>query len=73
MVLSEDFRYEKVKGKKPFGLKVLQWYVKRIFLLSSKNKQIYSDLVKVTNLVSPAAILFKPSTLLEVLKSNNKQ
>ncbi|PLS08565.1 glutamate synthase subunit beta [Neobacillus cucumis] len=68
MVLSEDFRYDEVRGKKPFGLKGLQWYVKRIFLLSSKNKRIYKDLVKVMNLVSPAAILFKPNTLLDVLK-----
>ncbi|MBT2655733.1 glutamate synthase subunit beta [Bacillus sp. ISL-18] len=70
MVICEDFRYEEVKGKKPFGLKVLQWYVKQIFLLSSKNNAIYKDLVKVTNLVSPPTILFKPSTIKEVLRPN---
>jgi 2-polyprenyl-6-methoxyphenol hydroxylase-like FAD-dependent oxidoreductase len=68
MVLCEDFRYGKVKGKRPFGLKFQQWYVKKIFLLSAKNKAIYQDFAKVMNLVSPATILFKPSTLKEVLK-----
>ncbi|PFN96085.1 glutamate synthase subunit beta [Bacillus sp. AFS076308] len=68
MVLCEDFRFDEVKGKKPIGLKFLQWYVKKIFLLSAKKKSIYKDLVKVTNLVSPATILFKPTTILEVLK-----
>ncbi|MCM3728205.1 hypothetical protein M3226_21375 [Neobacillus cucumis] len=71
MVLCEDFRFDGVKGKKPVGLKFLQWYVKKIFLLSSKNKLIYKDLVKVTNLVSPAAILFKPSTIRKVLNHKN--
>ena len=68
MVLCEDLRYPGVKGKKPFGLKFQQWYVKKIFLLSAKNKSIYQDFVKVMNLVSPATILFKPATLKEVFK-----
>lgn len=66
MVLCEDFRYSDVKGKKPFGLTFQQWYVKKIFLLSAKNQAIYKDLVRVMNLVGPATILFKPSTLKEV-------
>lgn len=69
MVLCEDFRYEEVKGKRPFGLRFQQWYVKKIFLLSSKNPKIYCDFVRVMNLTSPATILFKPSTIKEVLKS----
>ncbi|WP_157273231.1 FAD-dependent oxidoreductase [Neobacillus bataviensis] len=68
MVLCEDFRYEQVKGKRPFGLKFQQWYVKNLFLLSSTNESIYKDFIKVMNLVSPAGILFKPSTIKEVLK-----
>ncbi|OIK11351.1 hypothetical protein BIV60_18275 [Bacillus sp. MUM 116] len=68
MVLCEDFRYEKVKGKKPFGLKFQQWYVKKIFLLSAKNRKIYDDLIKVMNLLSPPTILFKPYIFKEVFK-----
>jgi 2-polyprenyl-6-methoxyphenol hydroxylase-like FAD-dependent oxidoreductase len=68
MVLCEDFRYSEVKGKKPFGLKFQQWYVKKIFLLSARNKGIYQDFVQVMNLVRTATILFKPSTIKEVLK-----
>ncbi|WP_026576345.1 FAD-dependent monooxygenase [Bacillus sp. UNC438CL73TsuS30] len=68
MVLCEDFRYEAVKGKRPFGLKFQQWYVKEIFLLSAKNRKIYDEFIKVMNLVSPPTILFKPYILKEVLK-----
>ena len=71
MVLCEDFRYSEVKGKKPFGLILQQWYVKKIFLLSASNKEIYQDFVKVMNLVRSAAILFKPNTVKEVLKHKN--
>ncbi|MGG1397180.1 glutamate synthase subunit beta [Bacillus salipaludis] len=68
MVLCEDFRYEGVKGKRPFGLKFQQWYVKQIFLLSAKNRKIYDELIKVMNLVSPPTSLFKPYILKEAFK-----
>ncbi|WHY89452.1 glutamate synthase subunit beta [Neobacillus cucumis] len=68
MVLCEDFRYEAVKGKRPYGLKFQQWYVKQIFLLSAKNRKIYDEFIKVMNLVSPPTILFKPYVLKEVFK-----
>lgn len=71
MVLCEDFRYPGVKGKKPFGLSFQQWYMKRIFQLSAMNRPIYQDFVKVMNLKSSAAILFKPSTIFSVIKSKN--
>jgi 2-polyprenyl-6-methoxyphenol hydroxylase-like FAD-dependent oxidoreductase len=69
MVLCEDFRYPEVKGKKPFGLRVQQWYVKRIFLLSASNQAIYRDLIKVMNLTGSAALLFKLSTIKAVFKT----
>lgn len=68
MVVCEDFRYDKVQGKKPFGLKFQQWYVKKIFLVSTKKRSIYKDFIKVMNLENPPAILFKPSTVKEVLR-----
>ncbi|NHM32544.1 glutamate synthase subunit beta [Neobacillus terrae] len=69
MVICEDFRYSEVKGKKPFGLAIQQWYVKKLFKISATNLSIYKDFVKVMNLTSPITTLFKPSTIKEIFKS----
>ncbi|WP_409304194.1 NAD(P)/FAD-dependent oxidoreductase [Peribacillus sp. SCS-155] len=68
MVISEDFRYPFVKGKKPPGLGIQQWYTKQIFLLSSQNQNVYRRFITVMNLVKPAAVLFAPSVVYHVLK-----
>ncbi|WP_394232180.1 FAD-dependent monooxygenase [Niallia oryzisoli] len=67
MVITEDFRYPGISGKKPIGLSIQQWYAKKIFLLSSQNQDIYDSFVKVMNLIQPITILMKPKILTKVL------
>ncbi|WP_246277247.1 hypothetical protein [Neobacillus endophyticus] len=66
MVITEDFRYRETMGKKPIGLSFQQWYAKNIFILSSKNQEIYDSFIRVMNLISPASILMKPKILRSV-------
>lgn len=67
MVITEDFRYPATTGKKPFGLFIQQWYAKKIFLLSSENKEVYDAFVKVMNLVRPISSLMSPRIIKRVL------
>lgn len=67
MVITEDFRYHATTGKKPFGLFIQQWYARKVFLLSSQNKEVYDAFVKVMNLVRPISSLMKPSIIKHVL------
>ncbi|SEC18055.1 glutamate synthase subunit beta [Paenibacillus sp. GP183] len=68
MVISEDYRFPDMKGQKPLGLSIKQWFVKKIYLLSSHDQRVYSSFIKVMNLVQPATILFHPSVILKVIK-----
>nr|WP_309100946.1 FAD-dependent monooxygenase [Fredinandcohnia onubensis] len=73
MVLTEDFRYQETTGKKPFGLPILQWYARQVFLLSAKDTNIYDSFIKVMNLKSPMTILMKPSIVFAVLRNGLTQ
>ncbi|PAE44223.1 NAD(P)/FAD-dependent oxidoreductase [Bacillus sp. 7884-1] len=67
MVITEDFRYPSTNGKRPVGLLFQQWYARKIFLLSSQNKEVYDAFVKVMNLVRPISSLMTPSIIKSVL------
>lgn len=67
MVITEDFRYPGISGKRPSGLSIQQWYAKRIFLLSSQHQDIYDSFAKVMNLLEPMTILMKPGIVRRVL------
>lgn len=67
MVITEDYRYPGISGKKPIGLAVQQWYAKNIFLLSAQNEKIYNSFINVMNLVRPTTHLLHPSIITRVL------
>lgn len=66
MVITEDFRYPSVSGKKPIGLSIQQWYSKNIFLLSSRNKEVYDSFIHVMNLVKTPLALMRPGIIKKV-------
>lgn len=68
MVITEDFRYPGITGKKPIGLSIQQWYARSIFLLSSQNEIIYNSFIKVMNLVQPTTILLHPNIFIRVIR-----
>ena len=67
MVTTENFRYPATIGRRPFGLPIMQWYSKNIFLLSARDQETYHSFVKVMNLLSPITALMKPRILFRIL------
>lgn len=72
MVLTEDFRYEKTKGKKLFGLRFLQHYIYRIYSVSETDPHVYRKFSRVLHLLDSPFGLFSPSVLFKVLIKGNK-
>lgn len=67
MVLAEDFRYTKTKGTKPFGLRVLQKYMSKLYQASETDPIVYERFAKVLHLLDSPFVLFSPSILWRVL------
>jgi 2-polyprenyl-6-methoxyphenol hydroxylase-like FAD-dependent oxidoreductase len=67
IALTEDFRFSHTVGKKPFGLPLLKWYVKRVILACANNQLVYGRLINVLQLKAHPVSLFDPSTLKAVL------
>src|SRR5205823_4784518 len=64
---SEDFRFEKTEGKKPFFIPLLHWYSRHIFELSATDKEVYNAFRQVLHLLSGPALLFKPTLVAKVV------
>lgn len=67
MVLSEDFMYSKTQGKRPFGLSVLQAYMRSIYRLTERDVKVYQAFSRVLHLLDSPFKLFHPSILVKVL------
>jgi 2-polyprenyl-6-methoxyphenol hydroxylase-like FAD-dependent oxidoreductase len=67
IALAEDFRFTHTAGSKPFFLKFLQWYVKRVILACATDKGVYERLIKVLHLKAHPITLFAPPALKAVL------
>ncbi|UFJ42575.1 hypothetical protein LOK74_08815 [Brevibacillus humidisoli] len=68
--VTEDFRYPQAQGPKPFGTKLLNWYMGKLFELASVDQKIYFQVILVQNLVASPRTLFSPYIIRQVLKSN---
>jgi 2-polyprenyl-6-methoxyphenol hydroxylase-like FAD-dependent oxidoreductase len=73
IALTEDFRFQHTSGKKPFGLSILQMYVKNVVLACSHNEKVYSQFMNVLHLKAHPVSLFKPAILTSVLTFLNKK
>jgi flavin-dependent dehydrogenase len=72
MAITEAFRHPNIKGNRPFGQPIKQWYSKRIYQLSAFDPEIYIRLVRVMNLIRPPFHLFHPKVLFKVFTSQQK-
>jgi 2-polyprenyl-6-methoxyphenol hydroxylase-like FAD-dependent oxidoreductase len=68
IALTEDFRFRTTSGRKPLGLPILQWYVKRVVAACSHNEQVYNRFIQVLHLRSHPISLAHPAILAKVLK-----
>jgi 2-polyprenyl-6-methoxyphenol hydroxylase and related FAD-dependent oxidoreductases len=68
LAASFDFRFPETKGKRPWGIGLLNWYIKQVLQLSSVSSGIYQRFLKVLGLQKRPAALFHPAVLFEVIK-----
>ncbi|MEH7885762.1 glutamate synthase subunit beta [Bacillus sp. JJ1609] len=73
IALTEDFRFQHTSGKKPFGLSILQMYVKNVVLACSHNEKVYRQFMNVLHLKAHPVSLFKPAILNAVFPFLNKK
>lgn len=64
---SEDFRYPEAKGKRPPGLKVLNWYMGWIHRLTSVDEDIYKNFFRILHFWKRPFVLFRPDIAGKVL------
>lgn len=70
IALTEDYRFLSTVGKKPAGLPLLQWSVKKVMQACSHNKRVYRHFMDVLHLKAHPVSLIKPRILMDVLKKN---
>jgi 2-polyprenyl-6-methoxyphenol hydroxylase-like FAD-dependent oxidoreductase len=69
IALTEDFRFNTTSGRKPIGLPILQWYVKKVVAACSHNEHVYKQFIQVLHLKSHPISLAHPGILAKVLKT----
>jgi len=68
LATTSDFFYPQTRGQRPFGTKLLHWYVDRLFKLCSWNKPVLLRFYRVMHFIDPPAVLFHPHAIFHVLK-----
>ncbi|MBY0095844.1 FAD-dependent oxidoreductase [Mesobacillus maritimus] len=74
IALVEDFRFVHTRGKKLFGLSVIQSFIKKVVLACAHDKQVYEQFISVLHLKAHPVTLFSPKVLKAIwLKSSVKE
>lgn len=66
IALTEDFRFRTTSGRKPAGLPLFQWFVKKVTLACSQNERVYAQFIKVLHLKSHPVSLARPVLLARI-------
>jgi 2-polyprenyl-6-methoxyphenol hydroxylase-like FAD-dependent oxidoreductase len=64
-----DFAYPDTRGPRPVGIKLLNWYSQQIQLAAQTSPKVRRAFTSVQQLVAPPGLLWKPSMILDVLRS----
>jgi 2-polyprenyl-6-methoxyphenol hydroxylase-like FAD-dependent oxidoreductase len=67
LATSEDFRYSRTQGRRPFYMRALTWYTAKMHRRCAKDPVVYEAFLRVMQMMSPPASLFQPSMLWRVL------
>ncbi|MBW5447636.1 hypothetical protein GE107_16380 [Cohnella sp. CFH 77786] len=68
MALIEAYRHPGIKGTRPIGTGVKQWFTRRIYKASAHDPSVYLRLVQVMNLKRPSSSFFQPSLLWKLFR-----
>jgi len=69
LAAGEDFRYPEVRGPKMAGTDLGNRYVSMIHRAVMRDERVYDAFLSVLNLLEPPEILFRPSTVVRVLRA----
>lgn len=64
---SEDFRYPATEGKRPTGIGLFQWYIRRLLEAAAQNPHLALRFYHVMHMLKPPTTLFAPCVLISVL------
>jgi 2-polyprenyl-6-methoxyphenol hydroxylase-like FAD-dependent oxidoreductase len=67
LATTSDFLYPQTRGKRPFGIRLLHWYLVRLFEQCAWNKTVLLRFYRVLNFLDEPGVLFRPSTIFHVL------
>jgi 2-polyprenyl-6-methoxyphenol hydroxylase-like FAD-dependent oxidoreductase len=70
--LNQDLLYPEIKGKRPFGFKLLSWYKGKLLQLC-QDPVVGKTIYQVINLEKPSKSLFRPSMILKVFGLASRQ
>jgi len=62
-----DLIYPGVRGARPWGASVLQWYLRRVLALTGTNEGVYRRFLDVVHMTGPVRTLFHPAVVGAVL------
>jgi 2-polyprenyl-6-methoxyphenol hydroxylase-like FAD-dependent oxidoreductase len=71
LAVGEDFRFPQTTGTKPFGVEILNHYVKRLHQATLRDRVVSDALFKVMNLINPPSTLFHPQIVWRVLMARS--
>lgn len=71
IALTEDFRFVTTSGRKPIGLPILQWYVKKVVEACSYNEDVYTRFIQVLHLKAHPISLARPDMIAKVFRSSD--
>jgi 2-polyprenyl-6-methoxyphenol hydroxylase-like FAD-dependent oxidoreductase len=69
MSTSEDLRYPEVKGERPFGHGIMQWYVDQVHRAASRDPQVTREFYRVMHLLAPMSTILRPGFVRRVLSA----
>jgi 2-polyprenyl-6-methoxyphenol hydroxylase-like FAD-dependent oxidoreductase len=71
LAVGEDFRFPQTTGTKPFGVEILNHYVKRLHQATLCDRVVGDAFFKVMNLMTPLSTLFHPQIVWRVLMARS--
>ncbi|MDB4894797.1 MAG: hypothetical protein JWN15_1059 [Firmicutes bacterium] len=64
---SEDLAYPEAEGARPVGAGLINWYMRRMIRLGSRDREAAISFLRVLHLLRPISEVFRPRVLLRVL------
>ncbi len=68
LATTSDYFYPQTRGKRPFGTKLLHWYVRRLFELCASNRAVLLRFYRVMHFIDRPRALFHPYAAFQVIK-----